>query len=218
MGYTHFNKVSGEEGLAVGVAGSEIVVAGSTGQLYQSGVAITATAAELNAISGGGLSAAELGFLDGALAGTQVASKAVIADANVNTGVSKVTQLHIGASGSEVQVTATAAELNITDTSVQTETGIAAAGVASVTKRVTKLDSSGGAGAFTLAAPDASMLGQVKVIEMTVAGNALTLSLANVQGGSAATTASFDAVNETLVLVAGTNKWTVLAEAGVTLS
>lgn len=61
------------------------------------------------------LTAAELAFLDGATAGTQVASKAVIADANVNTGVSKVTALHIGASGSETQVTATAAELNYND-------------------------------------------------------------------------------------------------------
>ena len=58
------------------------------------------------------LSLASLEFLDGALAGTQVASKAVVADANVNTGVSKVTSLAIGASGSEVQVTATPAELN----------------------------------------------------------------------------------------------------------
>lgn len=44
--------------------------------------------------------------------GTQEAEKAVVADSNVNTGVSKVTELHIGASGSEVQVTATPTELN----------------------------------------------------------------------------------------------------------
>jgi len=55
---------------------------------------------------------AEVQFLDGATAGTQVASKAVIADSNVNTGISKVTQLHIGATGSETQVNATAAEIN----------------------------------------------------------------------------------------------------------
>lgn len=55
---------------------------------------------------------AEADVLDGATAGTQVASKAVVADANVNTGVSKVTELHIGASGSEVQLNATPAELN----------------------------------------------------------------------------------------------------------
>jgi len=59
-----------------------------------------------------GLSSSETAVLDGATAGTQVASKAVVADANVNTGVSKVTELHIGASGSEAQVTATPAQLN----------------------------------------------------------------------------------------------------------
>lgn len=79
------------------------------------GVGVTATADELNALADTGLSQAELDFLDGATAGTQVASKAVIADANVNTGVSKVTELHIGVSGSETQVTSTAAELNILD-------------------------------------------------------------------------------------------------------
>lgn len=56
--------------------------------------------------------AAELNLVDGATVGTQVASKAVIADANINTGVSKVTELHVGATGSEVQVVATPAELN----------------------------------------------------------------------------------------------------------
>jgi hypothetical protein len=53
---------------------------------------------------------------------------------------------------------------------------------------------------------------------MTVAGNALTMALTEVQGGSAATTASFDAVGETLTLVAGTLKWNVIGESGVTLS
>lgn len=75
--------------------------------------AVDAVDTLVGAISG--LSAAELAYIDGITPGTQAASKAVVADANVNTGVSKVTALHIGASGSETQVTATAAELNITD-------------------------------------------------------------------------------------------------------
>ncbi len=58
------------------------------------------------------ISTTELGWLDSVTPGTQAASKAVIADANVNTGVHKVTELHIGTSGAEVQVTATALELN----------------------------------------------------------------------------------------------------------
>lgn len=47
--------------------------------------------------------------------GTQEASKAVVADANINIGIVKATELHIGVSGSEVQVTATPAELNYLD-------------------------------------------------------------------------------------------------------
>jgi hypothetical protein len=65
---------------------------------------VTATAAELNILDGVTANYSEINFLDNALAGTQVASKAVIADANVNTGVSKITELHIGASGSEARI------------------------------------------------------------------------------------------------------------------
>jgi len=48
------------------------------------------------------LSAAELEYLDGAVPGTQAANKVVVANSDVNTGVSKVTALHIGATGSEI--------------------------------------------------------------------------------------------------------------------
>lgn len=58
------------------------------------------------------ISQTELDYLDGATAGTQVASKAVVADANVNIGAVKATELHIGATGSEVQISATPAEID----------------------------------------------------------------------------------------------------------
>lgn len=45
---------------------------------------VTASAAELNALASTGLSAAELGFLNGATAGTGVASKACVLDANLD--------------------------------------------------------------------------------------------------------------------------------------
>jgi microcystin-dependent protein len=70
--------------------------------------AVTASHAELSILDGVTADKDEINFLDGALAGTQVASKAVVADSNTNTGVSKVTQLHVGASGSEVQMTSEA--------------------------------------------------------------------------------------------------------------
>lgn len=66
------------------------------------------------------MSATEFGYLDGVTPGTQAASKVVIADANTNIGVVKATALHIGTSGSETQVTATGAELNILDNATAT--------------------------------------------------------------------------------------------------
>ena len=48
MEYTHNNAVCGENGIFVGAPGSEVQVAGSTGVLYQSGSAVTGTAAELS--------------------------------------------------------------------------------------------------------------------------------------------------------------------------
>lgn len=72
--------------------------------------------------------------------------------------------------------------------------------------------------AVTLAAP--SRGGQLLVIEMvgTTSTNAVTLALTNVGGGSAATTATFNAADETLTLISSSNKWWVLTEEGVTLA
>jgi hypothetical protein len=72
--------------------------------------------------------------------------------------------------------------------------------------------------AVTLAAPTTP--GVVKVIEMTgtTSTNAVTLALTNVVGGSAATTATFNAAGETLTLISAALKWVVLDELGVTLA
>jgi hypothetical protein len=69
--------------------------------------------------------------------------------------------------------------------------------------------------AVTLAAPTEP--GRTMVIEMTgtTSTNAVTLALTNVVGGSAATTATFNAADETL---SKSNKWVVLDELGVTLA
>ena len=95
MGYTTFDKVSGKNGIGVGAKGAEVVVASSTGQLYQSGVAVTSSAAEINALDGltatvtelnilDGVtaSASELNLIDGSVAGTAVASKALVLGAS----------------------------------------------------------------------------------------------------------------------------------------
>jgi hypothetical protein len=164
-GITHYNKVSGVNGLYVGANDAEIQVATAAGAPLVAGVAVTSSAAELNILTG---------------------------------------------------VTTTAAELNKNDISAQLET-IAAAGAVSVVLKNSNL-ALVGAGAVTLAAPDASMRGVVKTIEMTVDNGDVTLALTNVAGGSAANTCTWSAVGQALILVGGTAKWAVCSESGVALT
>ena len=113
-------------------------------------------------------------------------------------------------------LTVTTAEINKNDVTAQAET-IDSGVAASVLIKNTKINNTG-AGAITLGVPDATMYGLVKTIEMTVAGGDVTLALTNVQGGTEATTATFAAVNDCLVLIGGTSKWYVIGESGVVLS
>jgi len=112
---------------------------------------------------------------------------------------------------------ATVSEINqFNDVSAYQESVIAA-GALSVTKKYSGLAVVGG-GAVTLAVPDASMLGQTKVIEMTTDDGDVTLALTNVVGQSSGTTATFDTAGDQLVLIAGAAKWIVLKERGITLA
>lgn len=116
------------------------------------------------------------------------------------------------------QVTATADEINnACDVSVNSQS-ITAAGAIELDAKYVSI--AGGTGfAVTLAAPTAAQAGQTKVITLaSITSGAVTLALTNVIGGSAGTSASFDAANETLTLVAITGKWVVIDEHGVTLS
>ena len=155
--------------------------------------------------------------------GTTMASFALSQDATMtNGGVVTIAKINNLATAAEVNgvcdgCTATAAEINTQcDLSLQTET--ITSGAISVTKRVTKLDTTAGATLFTLAAPDATMLGQVKVIEMSADNGDATLSLANVQNGSAGTTCTWTDVGDCLVLVGGVSKWNVVSEGTAALT
>lgn len=77
------------------------------------GTTVTATAAEINAIAGGGLSAAELAVLDGVTAGTVTESKALVVDANKDLA----TVRHLTISGNLVTgaTTLSEAELGVLD-------------------------------------------------------------------------------------------------------
>ena len=118
------------------------------------------------------------------------------------------------------QITATAAEINnAADDSLHTQ-AIVAAGAVTVDGTINRVTVTNAVnGAITLAAPSAAMKGKLLTIEYIGAGtNNTTLALTNVQGGSAATTATFNAANETLILVGGQLLWNVVKEVGVTLS
>lgn len=98
-----------------------------------------------------------------------------------------------------------------------TSQAITAAGAIDPNTEYTSLSVASGTYAVTLAVPEVP--GRLKIIEMIDAtGTSVTLALTNVIGGSAATTATFNAVNETLTLVSVSNKWVVIDEHGVTLS
>ena len=116
-------------------------------------------------------------------------------------------------------LTATAAELNgMCDVSAYTQAITAAGAVtADGSKRYVTL--AGGAYAITLAAPAATAYGKSLVITY-VGGDtdAVTLANTNMVGGSAGSTYTFNADNETLVLTAILGKWLVVKEHGVTIA
>lgn len=214
--------------LVIGPAGTAPTVSGNGLQIVSGNLQLDSG----SIVSGSAtLSATELGYVDGITPGTAAASKAVILGASkdiatitsatittltsttVNATTVDATTLEIN----NVAVGSTAAEIdNQCDVSLNSET-IAEGGAVSVTKRITSVVSTG-AGAITLAAPSAATLGMVKVIQMTGGEHDVTLALTNVQGQSSGTTATFSDTNDTLVLVAGTNKWNVIGEAGIALS
>jgi hypothetical protein len=114
--------------------------------------------------------------------------------------------------------TITTAELNRLDDSNETET-ITAAGAISTVKTNTNMDSTAGTFAATLDVCPATMVGKIKTIRFAVDNGDVTLALTNVQGGTAATTATFaDATDELILIGSAGGKWTVIKEFGVTLS
>jgi len=112
---------------------------------------------------------------------------------------------------------ATSTEIDQLNDVTAYQESVVAAGALSVTKVYSGLAVVGG-GAVTLAAPSATMLGQIKTIEMTTDDGDVTLSLAEVVGGTAATTCTFDTALGSLVLLALSTKWVVIKQYNVTLT
>ena len=110
-------RANGGDSLKVASGGHIDVETG--GELRIAGTAITVTAAEINAMAGTGLSATELGYLDGVTAGTVLASKAVVTTTDKHIDALVITDggLALGA-GAGTAITATAAEINLIDGSI----------------------------------------------------------------------------------------------------
>lgn len=172
---------------------------------------ISATSAELNAVAA-------------VVAGTVSASKAIVVGANKNIDTLAIADggLKLG-SGAGTAVGATAAEINLNcDQSAYSETLTAAGDVTSaLTARVHAFDTTLGAQTSTPAAPGAANYGVINVWTLTVrpGSDNHVMTLTNFRGGSAATSATFDAVGETLTAIGGPdNKWHIIGEDGVTLA
>jgi hypothetical protein len=164
--------------------------------------------------------------LIGATAGTATASKAVILNAASHIDAVNTTALSIGASGSATPVTSTAAELNMLDLSAKTETVTEATKATGITagSRIVKITGGTGFTGLVLPLPTAAELGMVKQITLdSISSSSVAITITNIAiHGTAATTATFDAAGETLVLIGAifgtTYRWMVIAECGVTLS
>lgn len=137
MGYTHFD---GVDAALLKIAGTQV----------------TASAAELNVMASAGISATEIGYLNGVTAGTAVASKAAVLGTNKNLDTLSIADggLKLG-SGAGTAVTATAAELNELDGIVASFTIAYAAGGANVAEATITLKDAAGA---TIASPRPFML------------------------------------------------------------
>lgn len=175
-----------------------------------------------------GVDESEMTVLDAVVAGTKAAGKAVVADANVNTGVSKITALHIGASGSETEVTSTAAELNILDGVTATAGELNNA--ADVSARVQELLASGAVTAgiqsielnhistiiAATVADATAMQGFVMVKNTSASGTAAhTVTLTGGTWNGTATIVTLDAPNEAiLVYIDSAGDGTIIENVG----
>ena len=108
MSYTHNKGYSAiDSGFATGRAGAEVQAISPTGQLYQSGTAITPTALELNVITASGITNADLVKVHGVtLTAAQINAAAIVlaGGKGVQSGASSVV---IALAGTAVAVTVT---------------------------------------------------------------------------------------------------------------
>lgn len=145
------------------------------------GTAVTATAAEINAIAGAGLSAAELGVLDGVTAGTAAASKAVVADSSVNVaGLNVVGLARIDLDSETKTLTANAVTMTTGKfAAVITTESLTTAHTASQALVITCAGVAAGDLAFVTRAGGSNTTGVPNVTSVVCTTNTVTINLKN---------------------------------------
>ena len=80
--------------------------------------------------------------------------------------------------------------------------------------------SKAGAGTYAITLDAPTLPGRLKIITMTAVsgGGTITLALTNCIGGTAATTCTWDAVNDTLIMISNAVKWVIIKQHGVALT
>jgi hypothetical protein len=177
------------EGPVYAGGNTKVVVSSAEGQLRQQGAAITASAAELNIMDGVTADKDEINRLDGATAGTAVASKAVVLDADKHLA------------GAVIDAPTTA---------------YAESGAIALTAGFAAMDTTAGPLAMTLANPGKA--GIMLAIQLTTkpGANSAVVTTATAAGFDGTNnTATFDAAGETLVLYSiSATRWTILSNVG----
>lgn len=186
-----------------------------TGNISINGTTITANADEINILDGvtadkneinilDGVTADknEINFLDTAIGGTQKANKAVIADSNVNIGITKVTELYMGSSGSEIKINATATEINnSTDISAFSQT-LTVSGAVTAGKKEILLDHTSVAIAATIADTSSHRGGLlVKAITEPGAGQDHTVTITTGTWNGTNKVATFSDINDAIYVI-----------------
>ncbi len=151
------------------------------------------------------------GNVTGNVSGTALSITGSLTGDVTSTGMATVVALVGGASAAIVKA-ASNGSLDAAS-AANIETSSANGSAISISKLYTAITSAGSE-TRTLASP--ATIGQLKIIVCTAHSGDVTLSLANVVGGSAGTTATFGAAGQSLALMSiSTTKWLVIGNSAV---
>lgn len=162
---------------ALGAGNAFTITPGQTATFVCRSSTLWYVAAATDTIAGLTASAAELNLLDDSVAGTSVASKALVLGASKNTDILglPVSGLKIGAAGAEVAVDASAAEMNLLKNAESTNNTASKAAVLDSNKRMRTSANKGTAGTDVTAVEIGDGMNHTTILTVNVV-DALTLA------------------------------------------